>query len=115
MTIVDLGEIGSAGGIIRPIDFTLQRAGTAWNLTGYAAPTLRVWDLLTHTIVAITGTGSIVSATAGTVRYTPAAADPISAKSGVYEARWWLDDQSGSDKQPSALFRFSIGGGPAAS
>ena len=112
-TITDLGEIGSiGGGILRPLDFTMERDGSVWNLTGYAAPELRVWDARTHTIVAINGTGSIVTPASGIIRYTPGVTDPIYGDSGTFEARWWLDDQSGGDPEPSSLFRFSIGGGP---
>ncbi len=118
MTVItNLGELGTVGGIRRPLDFTLQRDGAVWNLTGYAVGgfELRVWDVRTKTIVALAGTVLLEGApTLGTVRYTPSnpTADLLYAASGVYEGRVFADPDDGGDKEPSGLFRFSIGDGP---
>lgn len=112
MTITDLGEIGAVGGILRPITLLLERDGTAWNLTGYIDPVLRVWEIRTKTIIAINGALAVTDAVPGEVTYTPGTADPIAASSGVFEARAWLRPATG-DREPSGLFRFSIGPGPS--
>jgi len=114
-TVTDLGEIGAVGGIMRPLDLTLQRNGATWVLTGYLSAELRVWHMLTGTVLALTGETSIEDADEGGVRYTPGAADPIQAASGVYEARVWCQPADGGPPEPSALFRWSIGAGPGPS
>ncbi len=111
-TVADLGELGTVGGILRPLDLTLQRDGAVWNLTGYTSPQLRIWDVRTHTVVAVTGTLAVQDAANGVVRYSPAVNDPIQAKAGTFEGRCWLNPAGGGDPEPSGLFRFTIGGGP---
>ena len=114
MNITNLGEIGAVGGALTPITLTLERDGIVWNLTGYTAPELRVWDLRTKTLKALTGSAVITAPeTNGEVTYTPGAADPLFSESGIFEARVWVT--SGGKKQPSGLFRFSIGAGPTPS
>jgi hypothetical protein len=114
-TVAWLGELGAVGGILRPLYLTLQRLGATWDLTGYTAPQLRVWDLLTNTVLTLTGTAAIASpATSGVVSYTPGTADPIYAAAGIYEGRVWLTPPGGGAKEPSARFRYSIGPGPGA-
>lgn len=117
MRIVNLGEIGAVGGVLRPIELTLERNDAVWNLTDYDAAELRVWDLRTKTLVAINGTTAIVSPnSAGVVRYTPGTDDPIHALGAdTYEARVWVSPSAGGDPEPSGLFRFTIGAGPGPS
>lgn len=110
--VADLGQLGTTGGILRPLDLTLQRDGAVWNLTGYTAPVLRVRRLRTHTAVAPNGTVVVQTAASGIVRYTPGAADPLFASSGSFEARVWLTPDGGGAPEPSGLFRFTIGDGP---
>jgi len=114
-TVTYLGEIGAVGGTLRPLDLTLQRDGAAWDLTGYTAAELRVWDILTNTLLVLTGTTTILTAASGIVRYVQGTADPIHAASGVYEARVWCTPSGGGAKEPSARFRFTIGPGPGPS
>lgn len=111
-TVVDLGEVGTVGGVLRPWDLTLRRDGGVWDLTGYTALELRVWAYLTKTIIVINGTLALQTALSGIVRYTPGTADPIHANSGVFEARAWGTPGGAGDPEASGLFRFSIGAGP---
>ena len=109
-----IGELGAVGGVIRPFDFTIERDGAVWDLTAYSSVEWRIWDLRTKTIVVNSGALTIQTATSGIVRYTPAAADPFYANSGVFEARVWAQPATG-DPEPSALHRFRIGAGPGPS
>ena len=113
LTVTDFGEIGAVGGVLRPIDMTLQRDAAAWDLTGYTLPELRSWDARTKTVVALNGTAAVQApATSGIVRYTPGASDPIHANAGAFEARVWATPSGGGDPEPSNMFRYSIGYGP---
>lgn len=107
-TILDLGEIGTVAGTLRPIDLTLLRDGTVWNLTGYDQPEMRVYPLRAEAAITPTGTATILAPeTAGVVRWTP---DPaVFATSGVYEGRVWVRPPDAGAKEPSGRFRFTIG------
>lgn len=108
--VTSLGEIGVAGqGVLRPFDLTLQRAGAAWNLTGYTDPTIIIWDLRTRTALATPGTVTIEDAAAGTVRWTPGAT--VKTLSGTFEARIYATPSGGGDPEPSGLFRYTIAAG----
>lgn len=109
-SITHLGEIGVAGqGILRPIDLTLYRNGIVWDLTGYTSPALEVWDYRTKIAVNINGTLALQTASAGIVRYTPGTDDPIYAAAGLYEARASAIPAGVGAREPSGVFRFSIG------
>ena len=119
-TITHLGELGTPGELVRPLVFPLNRDdGTAWDLTGYDQPELRVSDLRTRTALTIAGTVTIEQDDAsGTVtgaadrwyvQYEPAAGDFTTP--GPYEARIYVRPGSGA-KEPSGLFRFDISGSP---
>ncbi len=111
--ITNIGELGAAGGILRPFIFILERDGAVWNLNGYTGLEWRIWDLRTHTIVANNGTLALTSdGTDGSVTYTPGTSDPIHLNPGEFEARVWGTPASGPTPEPSALHRFSIGAGP---
>lgn len=107
----DLGEIGTVDGIRHPLTVNVRRSGAAWNLTGYTAAALVVWDLRTKATVAVNGSAAVSVAADGTVTYDPGASDPIVASSGEFEGRFMLTPAAG-DPEPSDLFRFSIGAGP---
>lgn len=104
-------EIGAVGGMLRPWEIRLDKNGVPWNLTGYTAAELRVWDLRTKATVAVGGVATITNPAAGEVTYTPSVSDPLYASSGQYEGRLWLSLPTG-DPEPSGLFRFSIAAGP---
>lgn len=114
-TVSDLGEIGTVGGILRPLVLTVERDGEVWDLTGYTDPELRVWDLRTKTIVSLDGSATISDAESGEVTYTPGEGDAIHANSGVYEGRVWVTPSDGDDPEPSGLFRFRVAAGPGPS
>lgn len=118
--ITHLGELGTPGELVRPLIWPLNRDdGTAWDLTGYTAPELRAWDILTRTAVAITGTVAIAQddptgTTTGEpdrwyVSYAPAAGD--FPQSGQYEARIYVRPADLGAKEPSGMFRFTIAAG----
>lgn len=109
--VSSLGEIGAVGGVLRPYQFTVDRDGAVWDLTGYTAAVLHVWELRTKATVAVGGSAVITSAAAGVVTYTPSVGDPLHANSGQYEGRLWLTSPGG-DPEPSGMFRFSIAAGP---
>ena len=112
--VTHIGELGAVGGVIRPFDFTIERDGAVWDLTGYASVEWRIWDVRTKTIVVLNGSLAIQTAASGLVRYTPGTSDPLYANSGVFEGRVWADPGTG-DPEPSALHRFTIGAGPGPS
>lgn len=105
-TIPDLGTIGTVDGILRPLDIVLTRNGAAWDLTGYTTPTAKVWVARTGTAIATPGTVTVVTASTGLIRWTPAAG--VYAASGRYEARFLVTPGGGGDPEPSGLFRFTI-------
>ena len=104
-TIANLGEIGITGAVLTPFDLPILRDGATWVLTGYTNPRLEVWDLRTRAAITPVGSVSINDAANGVMRWAP---DPSSFPSGVYEARFIVENPSGDD-EPSGKFRFSIG------
>ena len=75
-----------------PLDFRLESDGSAVNLTGMTP--LVVLSLPSGAPVVLTGTSALLTATGGTVRFTPGASDIVR---GSYRARWKVTDGSDND------------------
>ena len=108
--ITNLGELGVAGAILRPLDLPLLRDGIAWDLTGYANEVIKVWDLRSRTEITSPGTVSILTPeTDGVVRWVPA--NSSFSESGTYEAYIEMLGPS-LEQEVSGKFRFSLGAPP---
>ena len=80
-----------------PIDYQLKKVAsdgtiTVLNMTGMTLA-LDVFDAKGNSVT-VSGTVSIVTPSSGTVRFEPASADLLNAKS-PYEIRWKVTDGSG--------------------
>jgi hypothetical protein len=75
-----------------PLDFRLEADGSAVDLTGTTP--LLILSEENGASITLAGTSALLTATGGTVRFTPATGDLIK---GGYRGRWKITDGSSND------------------